>query len=162
VLGACGDDDNDADEPPEPEDQAPTSSPPASTSTAQEEVRSLEEMVGQMLMLGFRGLVLEDDNPIVADLGERHVGGAILFSYDVPSDSPVRNIESPEQVAALTEALREAGGDDLLLAIDQEGGRVARLGPDHGFPDTSRPPSSAPRMTLRPPRRQARISPTRS
>jgi beta-N-acetylhexosaminidase len=93
-------------------------------------------MVGQMLMLGFRGTELSDDNPIVQDIRERHLGGAILFSYDVPSDSPERNIASPEQVTELCAALETEAGSDLLIAVDQEGGRVARLGPDHGFPQT--------------------------
>lgn len=40
------------------------------------------------------------------------------------------NIESPIQVRNLTAALREAiGRDDAPVLIDQEGGRVARLGP---------------------------------
>jgi beta-N-acetylhexosaminidase len=43
-----------------------------------------------------------------------------------------RNIVDPEQVAALTGELRAlAGCDDLPILVDQEGGRVARLGPPH-------------------------------
>jgi beta-N-acetylhexosaminidase len=43
-----------------------------------------------------------------------------------------RNIVDPEQVAALTGELRAlAGRDDLPVLVDQEGGRVARLGPPH-------------------------------
>ena len=45
------------------------------------------------------------------------VGGVILFA---------RNIESPEQVADLLAEIR-AVNPDLLLAVDQEGGRVQRL-----------------------------------
>ena len=49
------------------------------------------------------------------------VGGVILFK---------RNIESPEQVAELCRNLkREAGDRPLLIMVDQEGGRVARLSP---------------------------------
>lgn len=49
--------------------------------------------------------------------------GFILFA---------RNIETPEQVRALTAALREAAGrDDAPILVDQEGGRVQRLGPPH-------------------------------
>ena len=49
--------------------------------------------------------------------------GYILFA---------RNIESPEQLRALTDSLRElARRDDLPILIDQEGGRIARLGPPH-------------------------------
>lgn len=43
-----------------------------------------------------------------------------------------RNVETPEQVAALTAALREAVDDPSApILIDQEGGRVQRLGPPH-------------------------------
>ena len=45
------------------------------------------------------------------------VGGLILFA---------RNIESPEQVAALLAEVR-AVNEQLLIAVDQEGGRVQRL-----------------------------------
>lgn len=48
--------------------------------------------------------------------------GFILFA---------RNIESPAQVARLTASLRAAVGRDAPVLIDQEGGRVARLGPPH-------------------------------
>ena len=41
-----------------------------------------------------------------------------------------RNVDMPEQVRRLTDQLRAlAGRDDLPILIDQEGGRVARLGP---------------------------------
>ncbi|TWB43723.1 beta-N-acetylhexosaminidase [Nitrospirillum pindoramense] len=43
-----------------------------------------------------------------------------------------RNCETPEQVAALTAALRDSvGRPDAPIMIDQEGGRVARLRPPH-------------------------------
>ena len=41
-----------------------------------------------------------------------------------------RNVATRAQVRALTDSLRElAGRDDLAILIDQEGGRVARMGP---------------------------------
>lgn len=49
--------------------------------------------------------------------------GFILFA---------RNIDTPDQVRRLTEALRDAiGRDDAMIMIDQEGGRVQRLRPPH-------------------------------
>lgn len=43
-----------------------------------------------------------------------------------------RNIETPDQVSKLTSALRETvGRTDAPILIDQEGGRVARLGAPH-------------------------------
>ncbi|MEM9049676.1 MAG: glycoside hydrolase family 3 N-terminal domain-containing protein [Pseudomonadota bacterium] len=48
--------------------------------------------------------------------------GFILFA---------RNVETPGQLAQLTDALRNAVGRDAPILIDQEGGRVARMGPPH-------------------------------
>ncbi|MGY6548817.1 MAG: beta-N-acetylhexosaminidase [Roseinatronobacter sp.] len=48
--------------------------------------------------------------------------GAILFA---------RNIDTPDQVRALTSDLRAAVGRDLPILIDQEGGRVARMRGPH-------------------------------
>ncbi|MHA1530122.1 MAG: glycoside hydrolase family 3 N-terminal domain-containing protein [Alphaproteobacteria bacterium] len=42
-----------------------------------------------------------------------------------------RNVESPTQLSRLTADLRDATGRDVPVLIDQEGGRVARLGPPH-------------------------------
>jgi beta-N-acetylhexosaminidase len=42
-----------------------------------------------------------------------------------------RNVESPAQLARLTADLRDSLGRDAPVLIDQEGGRVARLGPPH-------------------------------
>lgn len=43
-----------------------------------------------------------------------------------------RNIDTPEQLRALTDALRASIGDpEAPILIDQEGGRVQRLGPPH-------------------------------
>jgi beta-N-acetylhexosaminidase len=65
----------------------------------------------------------------------------VLFSRDQPTGDPVRNIVSPQQLAALTAALQSAAGESeaalpLIVAVDEEGGMVARLDPAHGFPDT--------------------------
>ncbi len=52
-----------------------------------------------------------------------------------------RNVESPDQVRRLVEALRASvGRADAPVLIDQEGGRVQRLRPPH-WP--AYPPSSA-------------------
>jgi beta-N-acetylhexosaminidase len=96
----------------------------------------LEVMAGQILMLGFRGTGLVAGNPILGDLRDRHLGGVVLFSYDVASATPIRNIESPAQVAALTAALQAEARGRLFIAADQEGGLIARLSPRYGFPAT--------------------------
>jgi len=48
--------------------------------------------------------------------------GVILFA---------RNVADPAQVRRLSEASREAVGSDILVLVDQEGGRVRRLRPPH-------------------------------
>ena len=97
---------------------------------------SLEIKIGQMLMVGFRGLEVSDADPIVQDIRDRHIGGVVLFDYDVPTKTPVRNIKSPAQVKALVEALQAVASTPLLVAIDQEGGKIRRLKEKFGFPPT--------------------------
>ncbi len=99
-------------------------------------MNSLERKIGQMLLLGFRGTGLSEEDAIVRDIRELHPGGVILFDYDVALGSPIRNIQSPEQVRALTSALQRFSETPLLIAVDQEGGQVARLKEAHGFPPT--------------------------
>lgn len=94
---------------------------------------SLEEKIGQILMIGFRGFTVDDSDHIVRDLTEYHLGGVILFDYDVPTSTPERNIRSFEQVQNLNSQLQEISDRQLIIAVDQEGGRVARLKPTRGF-----------------------------
>jgi beta-N-acetylhexosaminidase len=67
------------------------------------------------LMLDLAGTELTADEHHL--LQNPQVGGVILFA---------RNIQSREQVSALTAEIRQAS-PQLLIAVDQEGGRVQRL-----------------------------------
>jgi beta-N-acetylhexosaminidase len=42
-----------------------------------------------------------------------------------------RNVDTPQQLRALVASMREAVGRDAPVLVDQEGGRVQRLGPPH-------------------------------
>lgn len=97
---------------------------------------TLDEKIGQMIMVGFRGLDVDENNSIYDDIKTHHIGGVILFDYDLPSKSPIRNIRSAEQVEKLNAQLQAFADTPLFIAVDQEGGRVARLKPKHGFPET--------------------------
>ncbi len=116
-----------------PEPPAPAE-PAADAAQPPTPVPDLDFMLGQMLLVGFRGLAVDAQHPIVADIRERHLGGVVLFDFDGPTRSTVRNVESRGQVQALTASLQAAAAAPLLIAIDQEGGRVARLSPSNGFP----------------------------
>jgi beta-N-acetylhexosaminidase len=72
-------------------------------------------------IFGLSGLTLTADER--AFFRESDPAGHILFG---------RNIDTPAQVRALTDALRAIHGRDrLLVSVDQEGGRVARMRPPH-------------------------------
>jgi beta-N-acetylhexosaminidase len=97
---------------------------------------SLFIRIGQMIMVGFRGLEVSKGSSIEEDIRKRGIGGVVLFDYDVPSASPVRNIDSPAQLERLTSELQKRSHIPLFIAIDQEGGRVCRLKTTRGFPPT--------------------------
>lgn len=93
--------------------------------------RDLDRRVAGLFCVGFRGT---SPSPEVKELIRRGVYGVILFS---------RNVVDAEQVAELVTELKGARKADepLLIAVDQEGGRVARLRAPHGF--TELPPMRA-------------------
>lgn len=97
----------------------------------------LEVKIGQMLMLGFQGATVGEDENIVRALRDQHIGSVVLFDLNVGGrGSRRRNIVSPEQVAQLTADLQALATLPLLISVDQEGGQVARLSPKYGFPAT--------------------------
>ncbi|OGW68825.1 MAG: beta-N-acetylglucosaminidase [Nitrospirae bacterium RIFCSPLOWO2_01_FULL_62_17] len=78
---------------------------------------NLVEQIGQLFMLGFDGTTVSSE---WAGLQARYKpGGMILFA---------RNLEQPAQIIELTNSLQARSPHfPLLIAIDQEGGRVSRL-----------------------------------
>jgi beta-N-acetylhexosaminidase len=84
--------------------------------------RSLEELVGQIFIVGFEGTRFNSD--LSYFLKKLHVGGVIYFK---------RNVEDPFQLAELSRTLQEKALETssipLFVSIDQEGGPVARLMP---------------------------------
>jgi len=94
---------------------------------------TLDRMIGEMIILGFRGTEVSDSSKIVNDINEYNIGGVILFDYDVPSKSFPRNIVDPKQTKKLIEDLKKLTRSDLFIAVDAEGGRVNRLKAKYGF-----------------------------
>lgn len=94
---------------------------------------TLRKKIAQMLIMGFRAIELKGDEPIVRDVRDLGIGGVILFDWDDLLKAYERNIASPEQVASLTASLRNYASIPLLVAIDQEGGKVCRLKERYSF-----------------------------
>ncbi len=96
---------------------------------------TLDFKISQMLMIGFEGTEVRAGTPsgdaVIDAITNLHVGGVILFDNENPSAG---NIQSSAQLKALTASLQSLSRVPLLIAIDQEGGNVARLGPHNGFP----------------------------
>ena len=102
----------------------------------EEDTPSLDVMIGQMLLVGFRGSEVDEDHSIMKAIEQNNLGGVVLFDYDAATKSFDRNIRSPDQVKQLTDDLQEASSTPLLIAIDHEGGTVCRLKEAYGFPAT--------------------------
>lgn len=80
---------------------------------------SLEEKLGQMIIVGFNGYEVDSD---FRDLLESYkVGGVILFK---------RNIKNAEQLLNLNNNIKNINSKNklpLFISVDEEGGRITRL-----------------------------------
>jgi beta-N-acetylhexosaminidase len=90
--------------------------------------QTLLRQCARMFMVGYPGPAPDDAFWSLVDEG---VFGAVLFK---------RNIGPPEQTAATLRQIKQRAGRPFILALDQEGGRVARL---RGEPFTPLPPMRA-------------------
>ena len=77
---------------------------------------TLEEKIGQMMIIGFYGTAFNDDVNYM--LSNYYMGGIILYD---------RNMESKAQVKTLTADLQAGRKIPLFVAIDEEGGIVSRM-----------------------------------
>ena len=82
---------------------------------------TIEEKVGQLMMVGFSGT--EQSAKAVELIKNKYIGGIIYFD---------RNLSSPKQVAELSNSLQESAMESknqlpLMIAVDQEGGTILRM-----------------------------------
>ena len=84
---------------------------------------TLEEKIAQLFMIAPDQIepktITKVSKSFAKSLERIPVGGFILFA---------RHIENPEQLHALTSALKNVSPIPPIIAVDEEGGRVARLG----------------------------------
>ena len=97
---------------------------------------SLNQLVGQLIIAGFRGTKANYHSDIARHIHDFNLSGIILYDEDLEiGGRGTRNIKSQDQIWELTQQLQSYSDDGLLVAIDQEGGSVTRLKPDYGFPE---------------------------
>jgi beta-N-acetylhexosaminidase len=112
--------------------------------------RRLAADAGRLVMVGFRGTSVAGVGSLAGQIRSGEVGGVVLFDTDRAAGGiagatselgPERNVVSAAQVRDLVHGLkalaRRSSDEPLLVAVDQEGGRVARFSERHGFPPTS-------------------------
>ena len=67
----------------------------------------IDTVIGQMLLIGFRGFEITAENPIYNDLTKYKIGGVVLYDRDVVTGTGERNIKSPDQLKALIKQIKE-------------------------------------------------------
>ena len=108
---------------------AATFAAPASLRATAAWAQSAEQKIGQLLILGFYGSdpSASQARALARHIGSGHAGGVVFLRH---------NVKSRRGVEGLTALFREAGGrTPPMLSIDQEGGKVQRLGTKLGYTD---------------------------
>ncbi len=108
---------------------------------------SLEEKIGQMLVIGFDGTRINSQSPITKSIEDNNLGGVILFDYNYKTKQYGKNITSKEQTKLLNQQLQHVtqranlthhrDNLPLIISVDYEGGKVNRLREEYGFPKTT-------------------------
>jgi beta-N-acetylhexosaminidase len=93
---------------------------------------TLDEKIGQMLMVGFEGYELNEE--LKTFINKYKVGGLVFVSTGV-NKNRIPNIKDPKQIEKLVIDIKKIN-PTLFIALDQEGGKVARLRARNGFEDT--------------------------
>lgn len=92
----------------------------------------LDYKISQMIMVGFNGTSIKKNSIIYDDIVNEHVGALILYGGKTRNNV---NIESKSQVKKLCDDIKILN-KDILIAIDEEGGKVSRLNQKNGFDKT--------------------------
>lgn len=111
---------------------------------------SLDQEIGQMIMIGFHGTDPKDSEVklVAKQIQQGQIGGVILFSYNIKNPSQLKKLMNyiKSQTPQETSATKASRGDHdfnlrahykipLFIAVDQEGGKVQRLSSKNGFDD---------------------------
>lgn len=104
---------------PVPVEPEPAPEPPVDPIKEQIAEMSIQEKLGQMVVVGLDGYVIDENTSTLIE--KYKVGGFILFK---------QNVQSPEQLLNLINSLKGANTKNripLFVSVDEEGGRVSRM-----------------------------------
>jgi beta-N-acetylhexosaminidase len=87
---------------------------------------SLDIKIGQMILIGFAGTVV--DSAVLHEIKEGKAGTVIIFEKNIPPKNSFITLKK------IIWTYQQAASIPLLVGIDQEGGKVNRLKDKYGFP----------------------------
>ncbi len=102
----------------------------AQSSTTKEP--ALEKKIASLIVIGFHGTVVTKKSAIAGEI-KQGLGGVILFDQDPLNKMKRKNIVNAEQLRQLDTDLQNITESKLLICVDEEGGKVARLKEKDGF-----------------------------
>ncbi|MDB2405434.1 glycoside hydrolase family 3 protein [Arcobacteraceae bacterium] len=98
-------------------------------------MKNLKQLLHKMLIIGFDGQETSKNATLITQI-QNGLGGVILFDHYIDDKTKNKNISNPEQLKKLTTSLQNISNNPLMICIDQEGGKVARLKEEKGFSQT--------------------------
>ena len=95
-------------------------------------MKNLKQLLYKMLIIGFDGQQTSKNDTLITQI-HNGLGGVILFDHYIDNKTKNKNIHSFEQLKKLNQTLQNISDNPLMICIDQEGGKVARLKEEKGF-----------------------------
>lgn len=91
---------------------------------------TLEEMIGQMVMIGINSkTTINNNDPLLEEIKSGKLGGVVLYEKNIAKTS------SSPQLKSMVNKMQEAAPIPLFISIDEEGGLVHRMKSKYGFVD---------------------------
>lgn len=90
--------------------------------------QTLEQKIGQMIMVGLPGNTIDTSSAFYKDIREGKAGGITMYERHLTPTNSAENLKT------LIGFYQSAAPIPLFVAITQEGGVVNRLKPKYGFP----------------------------
>lgn len=95
-------------------------------------MKNLKQLLHKMLIIGFDGQEISKNDTLITQI-QNGLGGVILFDHYIDDKTKTKNISNSNQLKKLNLSLQNVSSNPLMICIDQEGGKVARLKQQNGF-----------------------------